>query len=181
MERLDKIKLIEDSLFPLVLIDSFSINALDKFQLFELPRNIEKVYLNLDYFTKDVSHILTKKTTCSDSLSVLEFYILGKKRYSYFKGVQSYYIVVMSPEGSDENYASLYSLNFHGNQLSSIIRLADRINSREQLNQVGEIQYESPTQVNFNFNFSFLLDDMSVNDMIIEEIAIKMNNNGYIE
>lgn len=140
-------KELENVRCPVVLLDSFSIQSMKYFQMFPLQKKIQKKFLSIDLFTPDYIHDVEKQLTS------VEFYVIGKKKYNFFRGISSYYLLVSNNEHAEEVFNAIYCLNFKEGILKSAVMLAENVKSPHYSEQSSFFLSEKKELIVLEFSY----------------------------
>jgi len=137
-EKLIKETQLNTENFPMVFLDSFSIENLRYFSVYQLDKKIASLFLKQRIFTLEDDPFL----------ETVEVYIIGKKYYQFNPShkINSYFVLILIKdfESIEYYYKGIYSLNFKHERLKSIALLADKISDYQLGNSqiTSFIQYE---------------------------------------
>ncbi len=175
--------------FPIVFIDTFTINTLKSFRIHPVDKEVKSALMKYKIFSLGLGHLF-KNNKNEKALNLIEdscnsdffdIYILGKKRLHFFNKVNLYFIIVMDTNASSARFTDIYSLNFKDKELKSIVLLesisSDYPGSIEISSYIKSEAFES---IEFKYKSSLYLDDVSESEKQINYGIININKDGMV-
>ncbi len=150
---------------PTVALDTLSVELLNKFQLKKIPNDLTLKLLAVKLVDQH-AELLPEMMTTQDSLNTYNLFFLGKKKYKIRHPVKSYFIVrtqsddyPLSRRDYPDYHVQIFSLNFVGNELKSIILVGEKYLTDAYINTSLKIPHFKCKNIKYHINKIFYIHD----------------------